>query len=158
MATRHQRDRDTVSGNGATGADGIPVSDLLRQLAADASDLVRGEIALAKLETREMVREMALDTARLAAAIGLALLGGLVLLAAAVVALANLLGGGGWHYALSALIIGGIMLLVGGLLARSGMAGLKNPPKPEQTVRSVQSTRDWASREVREFKEEIRSQ
>jgi hypothetical protein len=157
MATGHQRDSETVSGNGAAGSAGMPVGDLLKQLAADGNDLVRGELALAKLEMREMAREMALDMAKLAGAIGLALLGGLVLLAAAVVALANLLGGGGWHYALSAVILGGIMLIVGGVLARAGMAGLKNPPRPEETVRSVRSTKDWAGRQMRQFKEEIRS-
>jgi hypothetical protein len=134
-----------------------PMGDLLKQLASEGGDLVRSELALAKLEMRDMAREVALDTAKVAAALGLALTGGLALLAAAIIALGNALGGFGRHYALAALIIGGVMLLIGGLLARTGMAGLKNPPKPDQTVRSVQETKEWASREARDFKQEIRS-
>jgi hypothetical protein len=134
-----------------------PMGDLLKQLAAEGGDLVRGELALAKLEMRDMAREVALDTAKLAGAIGLALIGGLALLTAAIIAVGNLLGGLGRHYALSALIIGAVMLVVGGLLARTGMAGLKNAPRPQQTVRSVRETKDWAGREARQFKEEIRS-
>ncbi|HSJ25292.1 MAG TPA: phage holin family protein [Longimicrobiales bacterium] len=133
------------------------VGDLLKRLASDSGDLVRNELALAKLEVRDMARELAADSAKVGAALGLALAGGLVLLAAAVIGLGLLLGGGGAHYALSALILGGVMLLVGGLMARSGVAGLKNPPRPDETVRSVQETKAWAGREAREFKEEIRS-
>jgi hypothetical protein len=134
-----------------------PMSTLLKQLAAEGGDLVRNEMALAKLEMRDMARELAADSAKLGGAIGIALAGALALLAAAVIGLGSLLGGLGGHYALAALIIGGLLLLVGGVMARSGLAGLKNPPKPEQTVRSVQTTREWASREAREFKDEIRS-
>jgi hypothetical protein len=159
MATRQQTVDDTpgrATGPAVTTVE-PPMGDLLKQLAAEGGDLVRGELALAKLEMRDMAREVALDTAKLAGALGLALAGGLVLLAAAVIGLGNMLGGFGRHYALSALIIGGVMLLIGGLLARTGMAGLRNPPKPDETVRSVQETKEWAGREARQFKEEIRS-
>jgi hypothetical protein len=158
MATRqNQLDATHGTTNGPAVTNEPPMGDLLKQLASEGGDLVRSELALAKLEMRDMAREVALDTAKLAGALGLALTGGLALLAAAVIGLGNLLGGFGRHYALSALIIGGVMLLIGGLLARTGMAGLRNAPKPEQTVRSVQETKDWAGREARQFKEEIRS-
>jgi hypothetical protein len=133
------------------------MSDLLKQLASEGGELVRSELALAKLEMRDMAREMALDSAKVAAAIALAATGGLVLLAAAVIGLGIALGGGAGNYALAALIIGGVMLLIGGIMARSGVAGLKNPPRPEQTVQSVQTTKDWASREARQFRDEIRT-
>jgi hypothetical protein len=133
------------------------VGDLLKRLASDSGDLVRNELALAKLEMRDMARQLAADSAKVGIAIGVALGGGLVLLAAAVLGLGVALGGLGQHYALAALIIGAVMLLVGGLMARSGLAGLKSPPTPDQTVESLQNTRDWAGREAREFKEEIRN-
>jgi hypothetical protein len=133
------------------------MTDLIKQLASEGGDLVRNELALAKLEMRDMARELASDSAKVGTAIGLALAGALVLLAAAVLGLGALLGGAAGHYALSALIIGGVMLLVGGLMARSGVAGLKNPPRPHHTVESMQTTKNWASREAREFKEEIRT-
>lgn len=146
-----------IRSNGPLARGEPAVGDLLKRLAADSGDLVRSELALAKLEMRDMARELAADSAKVGAALGIALAGGLALLAAAVIGVGSLLGGTGGHYALSALIIGAVMLVVGGLMARSGVAGLKNPPRPDETLKSVQETKAWAGREAREFKEEIRS-
>lgn len=157
MATQHRIDPRVVrtDGSPAPRTDEPQLRELLKQLASEGSDLMRNEMALAKLEMRDMAREVALDSAKLAVSIGLALTGALALLAAAVIGLGHLLGG---RFGLSALILGAVMLLVGGLLARGGVAGLKSMPKtPEQTVRSLQQNKDWASRELKEFKEEIRS-
>lgn len=131
-----------------------PIRDLLRQLAAQGRDLVRGEVALAKLEMRQMGRDLAFDSAKLVGAIALAFAGALALLAAAIIGLGNLLGG---QYALSALIIGAATLVIGGVLARAGVAGLRNPRTPDQTINSLKRDREWASHEAREFKEELRS-
>lgn len=131
------------------------VRDLLKQLAGDGSDLIRSEMALAKLEMRQIARELAADSAKVGIAMGVALSGGLVLLAAAVIGLGHVLGG---RFGLAALILGVVMLLAGALLARSGMRGLRDMPrKPEQTARSLERDREWARHEVREFKEEVRS-
>lgn len=144
-----------------TGLDGRRVdpmepqmSDLLKQLASEGGDLVRNEMALAKLEMRDMARQLAMDSAKLGAAVALAMTGALALVAAAIIALGNALG---FQYALAALIVGVVILLIGGVLAWSGIQGMKNPPKPEETVRTMQENREWAAREAREFKEEIRS-
>jgi len=85
-----------------------PVGDLIRQLGTDGATLVRNEVALAKLEIREMAREIALDSARLFGALTVALAGMLALLTAGIIALGNVLDG---QYALAALIVGGIMVL-----------------------------------------------
>jgi hypothetical protein len=156
MATQHTLDGRTGSGDGRLVAvEGEPqMRELLKQLASDGGDLVRNEIALAKLEMRDMAREVALDSARLGVAVALAMTGALALVAALIIGLGNLLDG---RYALSALIVGVVVLAIGGLLARSGVAGLKNAPRPDQTARSVKETKEWASREARQFKEEIRS-
>lgn len=131
-----------------------PVRDLLKQLAGEGSDLLRNEMALAKLEMRDMAREVAMDSAKLFAAIGLALVGGLTLVAAAVIALGNLLDG---MYALSALIIGIVLLAIGGLMARGGAKGLKTVHGPRQTIQSLKNDKAWAAAEARQFKEEIKS-
>jgi hypothetical protein len=131
-----------------------PVGDLIRQLGTDGATLVRNEVALAKLEFREMAREIAVDSARLFGALAFALAGLLALLASAVVALGNALGG---RYALAALITGVIMLAIGALLGRSGIAGLKRASKPDQTVAALKSTSDWVKDEINDFKQEIRS-
>jgi uncharacterized membrane protein YqjE len=131
-----------------------PMTDLLRQLGTEGAALVRSEVALAKLEMRELGRQLAIDSAKLFAAILLAAVGGLVLAAAAVIALGNALNG---QYALSALIIGVALLLIGGLLARGGLGGLKQGHSPEKTVDSLKTTKEWAGDEIREFTEEVRS-
>ncbi|HEX6307308.1 MAG TPA: phage holin family protein [Longimicrobiales bacterium] len=156
MATQQRIEpRDRTDGRLIHVEEETHLRDLLKQLAADGSDLLRGEIALAKLEMRDMARSVALDSARVAAALGVALLGGLVLVAAAVIGLGWLLDG---RFGLAALIIGGVLLLAGGLLARSGIEGLRNMPrKPEESVRSVRRDGEWARRELKEFRQEIRS-
>lgn len=155
MATQRMDPRTARTNGPAPGTqDGPQTRELLKQLASDGSDLVRNEIALAKLEMSQVAREIAADSAKLAGAIGIALLGGLTLIAAAVIALGNALDG---RYALSALIIGIVMLLIGGLLARGGITGLRGGTKPEQTMRSLQEDKRWAQQEAREFKEHIRS-
>jgi uncharacterized membrane protein YqjE len=140
--------------NGRLVGDEPQMRDLLKQLASEGGDLVRSEIALAKLEMRDMAQDLAMQSAKLGGAIAFALTGALALAAAAIIALGNALGGA---YALSALIVGVVVLLIGGVLAWSGVQGLKNPPKPEQTAETMRENRDWAAREVRQFKEEIRS-
>jgi uncharacterized membrane protein YqjE len=155
MATQDRIDPRIVRTDGGRGVSDEPqMRDLLKQLAGEGTDLVRNEISLAKLEMREMAREVALDSAKLAAALGLALIGVLALLAAAIIGLGNLLDG---RYALSALIIGVIMVAIGGVFASAGIKGLKNMPQPDATKRSLQRDKEWASREAREFKEGIRS-
>jgi uncharacterized membrane protein YqjE len=144
---------DRIDGNDAAREEPA-IRDLLKQLAAQSSDLVRGEVSLAKLELRDMARQVAVDSAKLGAAVALAFAGALALVAAAVVGLGVLLDG---RYALSALIVGAVVLAVGGVLARAGMAGLASPPKPEATVESVKESGEWARQEVREFRDEIRS-
>jgi hypothetical protein len=153
MATQN-RIRMVQADGRHNGAEEPQMRDLLKQLAAEGTNLVRSEVALAKLEMRDMAREVALDSAKLAAAIGIAIVGALALVAAAIIGLGNLLDG---RYALAALIIGALMLAVGGALAAAGMRGLKNVPRPQETVRSLRRDREWAAREAREFKEEIRS-
>jgi uncharacterized membrane protein YqjE len=130
------------------------VGDLLKRLGNDSAALVRNEVALAKLEMREMAREVARDSGKLFGAISIALAGVLALLAAGIVALGNALDG---NYALSALIVGAVMLIIGGLLARSATKGLKDVQPPTRTVESLRSTGSWARSEIRDFKDEIRS-
>ena len=157
MATQHRIDpRMTSSVVPSTPAREEPhVRELLKQLAGDGSELIRNEMALAKLEMREMARDLAADSAKVGMAIGIALSGALVLLAAAVIGLGHVLDG---RFGLAALIIGVVMLAAGALLATAGMKGLRDMPRrPEQTVRSLERDRRWARREIREFKEEVRS-
>ena len=157
MATQHRIDPRTGLTDGpiVVSPDEPQLRELLKQLASEGSNLMRNEMALAKLEMRDMAREVAVDSAKLGASVGLALIGALALVAAAIIGLGYLLDG---RFGLSALIIGALLLVIGGLLARGGVEGLKSMPKtPEQTMRSMQQNKDWANRELKDFKEEMRS-
>jgi uncharacterized membrane protein YqjE len=153
MATRNRTEVNVVRTDGR-GADEPQLSELLKRLAGEGTALVRSEISLAKLEMREMAREVVLDSAKLAGAIGLAMVGLLALVTAAIIGLGNLLDG---RFGLAALIVGVILLVIGGGLAAAGIKGLKDVSKPEETMRSLQRDRAWAAQEAREFRDEIRS-
>jgi uncharacterized membrane protein YqjE len=162
MSTRIERVDSGVSNgrylppaDGTTAQTDASMRDLLRQLADDGADLVRGEIALAKLEMKETARSFALDAVKLAAALALAWVGGLALTAFLIIGLGNLMGGAYWA---SALIVGVVLLAIGGLMAQRGIAGLQgNSIKPDATVESLQEDKRWASQEVRGLKESLKS-
>ncbi|HSJ08679.1 MAG TPA: phage holin family protein [Longimicrobiales bacterium] len=156
MATQRTIDsRDGLHAESLIGTtDERGTRDLLKQLANEGSELFRNEMSLAKLEMRDMAREVALDSAKLGSALGLTLIGGLALVTAAIIGLGHLLDG---RFGLSALIIGVLFLVVGGIMAKAGINGLRERSGPEQTIQSLKRNKEWARREVREFKEEIRS-
>lgn len=130
------------------------LGELLRRLGDDASSLVRGEVALAKLELREAVQTAARDSAKLGVALALGIVGALALTAAAIIGLAYLLDG---RFGLSALIVGVVLILIAALLARSGMRALSSGAlKPAATIDSIGESRDWARRELRELRRDLK--
>lgn len=143
--------RRATTGNGAEPG----LTDLFRRLADHASTLVRGEVALAKLEMREAVRGMARDSSKLAIAFVLVWFGGIALTAAAVIGVGHLLGG---RFGFGALIVGVLFLVIGGLLARSGMRALSaGDLRPDATIASLDRTTTWAKQELREMRQELTS-
>jgi uncharacterized membrane protein YqjE len=130
------------------------LGDMLRRLADDAGQLVRSEVALAKLEMKEAGRAYALGGVRLAVALGMAGLGGMALTAALVLGLGLVMGGLYWA---SALIVGVFLLLIGGVLAKRGVDRIKETElKPEETIRTLREDKRWAAREAREMKQALR--
>lgn len=141
--------RQPHAGNGAEPG----LTNLFRRLADHASALVRGEVALAKLEMREAARGLMRDSSKLAIAFALAWFGGIALTAAAVIGVGHLLGG---RFGFGALIVGAVFLLVGGVLARSGMRVFSSGElRPEATLASLDRTGTWARQELREMKQEL---
>jgi hypothetical protein len=129
------------------------VTTLLRQLGADSTALIRSEIALAKMEAREAARVAALEGAKLGAAIALAAVGALALVAWIILGLGDLFGD---HYATAAAIVGVLFLIVGGVLASTGMKGLRSGAlKPAETIATLQEDKQWAAQQLKEFKAEI---
>ncbi|HEX8395385.1 MAG TPA: YhjD/YihY/BrkB family envelope integrity protein [Longimicrobium sp.] len=140
--------RPSVPDPGTAGGpqDTQSLGELFRNLSNDASALVRQEIALARTEVKQNVTAVARDAVKIVIGAILAGLGGLVLLAALVAFVGDLLGD---RYALGALIVGLVLLIAGGVLA---MLGIKDAKKtrlaPEQAISSLRDTGQWAKGEV----------
>ena len=142
--------RDQPHGNGKEAGFG----DLLRRLGDDASELVRGEVALAKLEMREAAQGLARDSAKLGVAVGLGIIGAFALTAAAIIGLGHLLGG---RFGFSALIVGVVFVVIAALLGRSGARALSGDAlKPAATIDSIGESRDWAKRELRDLRRDLK--
>jgi uncharacterized membrane protein YqjE len=132
----------------------VPLSDLLRRFGQDAAELVRHEIALAKLELRDTIKTYAQGAGRIGAAAGVGLLGLLALTAFLVVGLGDLID----NYWLSALLIAVVLLAVAGVMARSALAHMRqNSVTAEATVTTLKEDQQWAMREARDFKHKLKT-
>lgn len=133
---------------GASAAGGSPVSadrndstrgdasvgELVKQLSAQTSALVRQEIELAKAELSEKGKKAAIGGGMFGAAGVLALYAVGALVAGAILALATAVAG--W---LAAVIVGVVLAAVAGVFALVGKGKVKQagPPVPEQAVSSM---------------------
>src|SRR6478609_2744143 len=114
-----------------SGLEGMPTGELVNRLAAQVSELVRGELELARTELTAKGKRVGAG-AGLAGAGGVVALYGLgALIAAAIAALAPV-----WP---AALVVGVVVLVIAGVLALAGRAQLRRaaPAAPEHTVESV---------------------
>jgi membrane protein len=133
-----------------TSAGDRPLGELFRRLSADASSLIRHEVALARLELRRNVGALASDAARAAIGGVVAAIGALVLVEALVFGVADLLGRRYW---LSALIVGVLLLAVGGgLLVAALKRGKKHRISPEDTLATLRETGDWVKGEAADLR------
>jgi membrane protein len=127
-----------------------PLGELFRALSRDASALVRQEFVLARAEVRQNVRAVARDAVLVVLGGFTALLGLLVLLAALVIAVGDLMGD---RYALGALAVGVVLLAIGGGLALTGVKKAKATPiAPEEALATLRDTGDWARAEAQGFR------
>ena len=135
------------------GADDAPsITGLLKRLGNETGELVRAEVALAKLEFRELARQAALDGMKVGAAAALAMVGVSALAAAGVLALGDVLGG---RYAAAAAILGLVLLIIGGLLARSGIRGMGRVNASGSPLGSLRQKGKWAAGELRGLRQEL---
>jgi membrane protein len=122
---------------------------LFRALSADASTLVRQEVALARVEMQRNVRGLARDAGSLAAWGMVSVAGGLVLVAFLVAGLGDLLD----SYWLAALIVGLVFVAVGAGMTLRSLRRLRGAPvRPEETVASLRDTGTWARTEAAELR------
>lgn len=118
-------------------ADPRPTGSLLSDAVTQLTRLVRGEVALAKAEVAQNIRNAGIGVGLLVGAVILALVALNVLAVALVGALDAATGlGPGW----SALIVGVVILAVAGLLVLRGLNALKPENlAPSRTIASVQA-------------------
>jgi hypothetical protein len=113
--------------------------ELVRQAAEQISRLVRDELALAKAEMTAKGKRAGIGAGLLGGGGAVALYGVAVLIAAAILGLAEAMPA--W---LAALIVGVLLLGAAGALALVGRARVREalPAVPEETVRSVRADID----------------
>lgn len=125
--------------------DGRGIGELFQELTQDARNLVTLELELAKMEMSEKAGKMSKDVGFMAGGGFVIYAGFLALMFAAIAGLANFLAP--W---LSALIVGVVVALIGYVLLRTGMNGLKRANlKPQQTIESLQRDKEWVQEQVR---------
>ena len=124
-------------------------ADILRDLARDGADLVRGEVRLARLELEAIARESARGSALVALGVVLLALGGLTLATGLV-----LVAGDQWlprdRYWLAALAIAAAMAIMTMLLAKRGIAALSpSALAPSETIETLKEDKEWLKHQLK---------
>ena len=125
----------TIPGEKQTG-ERVGLIGLVRQLPGQVSRLIRDEIRAAQMELTEKLKAAGIGVGLLVGGAVLAVFAFGVLIAAAILGLAEVLAP--W---LSALIVGIVLLLIAGVLALLGRNRLKTgmPPLPQDSIESVKA-------------------
>ncbi len=128
------------------------IGPLFRQLSADATQLVRQEIALGKAELREAATGLLRNGAKVGVAAAFGLLAALALTAFLILGIGDLID----NYWLAALGVGVLYLILAAVLAKSAINGISGRDlKPTQTIEALREDAEWAKREVGEVKREL---
>jgi len=126
-----------------SGAD-RPLTGLLTELAQETTTLVRKEVELAKAEVSEKVSQATTGAISLAAGGMVAFAGLLFLLLAATYYLATLMEP--W---LAALIVGGVVTVIGIILVSMGKSKLSaRNLQPNRTIATLQDDKNWAKAQM----------
>ena len=105
----------------AGGHDQRPLGTLLKDLTGDVSNLVRGEVELAKAEVKEGAVKFAQGAVEVIGGLLIGFVALIILLQALVVALANIMPD--W---LAAVIVGGVVALIALFMVIKGQSDLRN--------------------------------
>lgn len=120
------------------------LGELFADLSRETSTLVRQEVALARVELSEKGSKVGKNVAFLAMGGAIAYAGFLVLLAAAVIVLANVI-----PLWASALVVGLIVAAVGYFLVQKGMTTLREMDlAPRETLESLREDKEWLQRQI----------
>jgi hypothetical protein len=118
-----------------------PAPEVVRDVVHQGSDLVRLEWELARQELKELA-------IRNGIAVGLLVLGGLLVMVAVLVALPVFLVVLWDRHVLGAAIWIGVYVVLGAALVLAGRLGLRLEP-PRRTLASLEETKNWVLRQIR---------
>lgn len=128
------------------------LGQLLKELTSETTTLLKQEVNLAKTEMSEKASRVGTNLGSLAVGGGVALLGALALLAAAIYGLTSILdqfmslGVAVW---LAPLIIGLILAAVGYSLVKKALETLKSESlAPQRTTQSLQENKEWLKEKI----------
>ena len=135
---------DSVAAAQGTDTSNASLGRLFSDLADDLSNLTRKEIELARTETMEKISHASKAVMAMAAGGFIAYAGLLFLLAAAVMVIAT------WvPYWLSAVIVGGMAVIIGMIMLQSGRSALqKTNITPVKTVDTMKENAQWVKEKI----------
>jgi ABC-type multidrug transport system fused ATPase/permease subunit len=129
----------------SNGANNKSLGELFSDFTRELSTLLRQEVQLAKTEVTQNVSKLAKSAIFMVAGGVVAWLALHALIAAAILGLISS-GMSGW---LAALVVGGILLLLGGILAFMGISALKKANlAPKETIQTLKEDARWAREQV----------
>ena len=122
------------------------IGELFGQLTQDMTLLVRQEIQLARTEMSDEISRVTANLISVAAGGFVAYIGGLALVAALILAVRDL---ANISLALSALIVGAILAIVGYVMLQKGLKELKRVDlAPRRTVETLKDDVQWAKEQT----------
>lgn len=122
-----------------------PPGEIVKEIIANAQDIIRSEVRLAKAEIREESRKAIQAGTALGAGAVCALYGAGFLLAALAALLALAMP---WWAA--ALIVGGLLAIGGGIAVSVGIERFKHvSPTPGKTIADVKENVEWLKRQTK---------
>ena len=121
------------------------LSDLLKELIQEVKMLIKQEIDLVKAEMSKKTSRAGKDVVLMGIGAALACGGFLVLLAAAVLIVAQILPG--W---VAALLVGLVVVASGYALIQKGLNDIKQVnPVPQQAINALKEDKSWIAQQVR---------
>lgn len=122
-----------------------PLGDLFGDLASEVSELVRKEVALAKLEVGQKAKYVGRNVGYLVVGGAVAYAAMLAIIAAIVMLLAKVMP----HWG-AALLVGGVVAVVGWLLVGKALSALQQTDMtPEQTVETLREDAAWVKQQIK---------
>ena len=125
--------------------DNRPLGDLFSDLASDMSNLVRQEVALAKLEVTQKAKYLGRNVGYLVVGGAVAYAGLLAVIAAIIMLLDNYMPAWG-----AALLVGVVVALIAWLMIGKAMSALQQADlTPRETVETLKEDATWMKQQIK---------